>query len=140
MALIDHVYLDAGLTDQFDDATDTLGASAINGGSGDGVFWVGIPATDQMLQAASDPGIDQLVVSIVDDDDQTGVDATDIKLALSAAGLDSATAGASLNLGATILGGSANAVPVYYRWANGTGAGVYTDISLSIVERVAVAV
>lgn len=140
MALIDHVYLDAGLTNQFDDATDTLGASAINTGSGDGVFWVGIPATDTKLQAASDPGIDQIVVSIVDDDALTGVDATDIKLALSSAGLDSATGGTALNLGATILGGSANAVRVNYRWSNGTGAGVYTGISLSITARVAVAI
>lgn len=140
MALIDHVYLDAGLTTQFDDATHTLGASAINGGTGDGVFWVGIPATDTKIQAASDPGIDQIVVSVVDGDDQTGVDATDVKLALSSAGLTGATGGAALNLGATILGGSANAVPVYYRWANDTGAGVYTDISLSIVARVEVAI
>ena len=140
MALVNHVYLDAGLTTQFDDSTDTLGASAINTGSGDGVFWVGLPDDTKKIQADSDPGIDQIVVSIVDADDQTGVDAADIKLSLTSAVLDSATGGASLNLGATILGGAANAVPVYYRWSNNTGSGVYTDISLSIVDRVEVAV
>ena len=33
MALIDHVYKDALLTQQFDDATDTIGAAAVNGAS-----------------------------------------------------------------------------------------------------------
>ena len=51
MALIDHVYNDAGLTDQFDDASDTLGAQAVNGSSGDGVFYVGDPDDTIKIQA-----------------------------------------------------------------------------------------
>ena len=43
---------------------------------------------------------------------------TEIKLALSSIGLDSAVAGAALNLGTQILSGSANAVPVYFRFTN----------------------
>jgi len=43
---------------------------------------------------------------------------TEIKLASTVAGLDSATAGAALSLGTTILGGSANAVEVNVRITN----------------------
>lgn len=136
MATIDHVYLDADLTDQFDDSVDTLGAFALNGSSGDGVFYVGVASATRKIQAASDPGTDQIAVSIADSDAGTGVDAADIKLALSSAGLDAATGGASLNLGATINGGSANAVAVHYRWTNDTGNSTYSDISLSLVARV----
>lgn len=43
---------------------------------------------------------------------------SEIKLALTAAGLDGATAGAALSLGATINGGSGNAVEVNIRYTN----------------------
>lgn len=139
MALVDHVYIDAGLTQQFDTSS-PLTASAINSGSGDGVFWIGDPDDTIKIQADSDPGIDQIVVSIADADGGTGVAASAIKLALTSAGLGSATGGASLNVGATILGGAANAVPVYFRWSNAVGSGTYTDISLEITARREVAV
>ena len=42
----------------------------------------------------------------------------EIKLATSLAGLDSATAGASLNLGTTLLSTSGNAIPVHVRITN----------------------
>ena len=136
MALIDHMYLDAGLTDQFDDSSDTLGAQAVNGSSGDGVFYIGDPDDTIKIQAQSDPGVDPITVSIADSAAGSGVETTHIKLALSSAGLDSATGGASLSAGTTINGGSANAVPIHYRWTNSTGAGVSTEISLSVVARV----
>ena len=138
MALIDHVYNDINLTDQFDDATDTLAAQAINGGSGTGVIYVGTPDTAKKLQAASDPGIDSVTVSIVDATPGGGVEATHIKLAVSEAALSSATGGASLPLGANLTGGTA--YPVWYQWDNSVGAGTYTEISLSIVPRIEVAV
>lgn len=43
---------------------------------------------------------------------------TEIKLALTEAGLNSAVAGAALNLGTQILSGAANAVPVWFRFTN----------------------
>ena len=136
MALIDHIYLDAALTDPFDDASDTLGAQAVNGASGDGVFYLGDPDDTIKLQAASDPGVDPITVSVADSAPGSGVEDTHIKLALTSAGLDGATGGAALNAGSTINGGVANAVPIHYRWSNSTGAGVSTEISLSIVARV----
>ena len=136
MAVIANVFKDPGLTLPFDDATDTLGASAINGSSGDNVFYVGSPTVGIVVQAASTPGIDPIVVSITDATPGVEVDAVDIKLAISSANLDSAIGGASLNLPATINGGAGGAVAVHYRWTNDTGVLTYTDISLDIVDRV----
>lgn len=140
MATIDHVYLDAGLTDQFDDAADTLDAFALNGESGDGVFYVGIPdaaaSPTRKIQDATNPGVDNIVVSIADSAPGSGVEASHIKLALTSAGLDSAVAGDPLNLGATIQSKPANAVPVHYRWTNSTGSGTSTEISLSVSDRI----
>ena len=51
---------------------------------------------------------------------------TEIKLALTAAGLPGATAGAALSLGTTITGGVANAVEVNVRYTNAV-----TDVSVN---------
>ena len=136
MALIEHVYLDPGLSNQFDDATDTLGAGALPGGTGDGVFYVGTPNAANQIQAASEPGIDPIVVSITDATPGADVEVADIKLAESEGALGSAVAGASLSLGATIAGGQPTAKAVWYRWTNNEAGGVYTDINLEIVPRV----
>lgn len=138
MALIDHVWNDNGFADQFDDATDTLGAQATNGGSGTGVFYVGTSDVAKKLQAASNPGIDSIVVSIVDASPGGGVETTHVKLAVSEAALSSATGGASLALGTDLTGGTA--YPVWYQWDNSVGAGTYTEISLEIVPRVEAAI
>lgn len=140
MALIDHVYLDAGLTDQFDDSTDTLDCFAIDGETGDGSFWVGSDDSGIKIQEATDPGVNNLTLTIADSGSGTGVDELDIKLALSQAGLDSAVAGDPLSLGATITGGAGNAVRVWYRWDNSVGSGTYTEISLTLSARVEVVI
>lgn len=135
MAEIPHIYTDAGLTTLFDDSTDMLDAFALNGESGDGVFYVGVPSATRKIEASSDPGIDPLVVSIADASPASGVESTDIKLALSSAGLGSATAGTSLSIGSVISGGAGNAVAVHYRWSNIVGAGTFTEISLGLSAR-----
>jgi hypothetical protein len=135
MAAIPNVYTDAGLTVNFDPASHTIEVSAINGSSGDGVLYFGTPTAGNKIEASSDPGVDPIQISIADSDELTGPDAEDIKLAVTSAGLDTAVGGAALSIGATVLGGSANAVPIYVRWTNGTGAGEYTDISLTITDR-----
>lgn len=141
MAVIPHIYKDAGLTVTFDDASDTLGASAVNGASADGVFYVGIDDDTLAIQAASNPGVDPLTVSIADAAPGSNVETTHMKLAVSQAALDAAVGGDPLNLGASINGGAVNAVPVWYRWTNSVGGGVatYTEITLELVERVEVA-
>lgn len=137
MAALDYIFTDAGLTTNFDPAIHTLGAFAENGGAGDGVFYIGHPTLT--LRAETDPGIDPITISIADSAPGSNVEATHIKLALSQVGLDSATGGASLNAGTVINPGAVNAVPVWYRWDNSIGSGVYTEISLEVVALAAAA-
>lgn len=131
MALIDYVYHDIALTDQFDDSTDFLEAEAANGDDGDGKFYIGTPTSGKKLQASSDPGVDSITVSISDSAPGSDVEATHLKLALTQGGLAGATGGASLGVGVEISYGSPK--EVWYRWANSVGADDYTEISLDIV-------
>lgn len=144
MAIVQHVFTDAGLLTPFDPASLTIDAEAVNGADGDGFFFVGIADADNSpamkIQAASDPGVDPITLSIVDASPGGGVEATHIKLSLTESGLSSAVAGDPLTLATTITGGSANAVKVWFRWANSVGGTTYTEISLSMVARIEVAV
>lgn len=136
MALVDNIYLDAGLTQQFDDASDSLFAAAKLGTSGVGVFYVGTHVVTEKVQAASAPGIDPITVDIFDANVGSGVEAAHYRLATSQAGLAVATPGAQLSLGAEILGGPGGAVPVWYQWDNSSGGGVDTDIGFDLPTRI----
>lgn len=60
---------------------------------------------------------------------------SEVKLALSSVGLDTAVAGAALNLGTSISSGSANAVAIYIRLTNAVttvGASGIPEITLNI--------
>jgi len=131
MAALSYIFSDSALTTPVDDATG-LTAAAVTGDSIDGVFYVGLTDASNQIQAQSDPGVDQITISISDSDGATGAAASEIKLALSNGALGSATGGASLDIGATIAGGSGNAVEVHWRWTNGAGSGDYTDLSLDV--------
>lgn len=121
-------YEDAGLT-----VPQTLGATVVDGaGPTDRIIYFGSPSAGKTLQAKSDPGTDQITVGPADADAGTGAPATAIKLALSAGGLDSATAGAAINVGATLSSGAANRVTLYVRTTQGALAvGSYADLSLT---------
>ena len=98
-----------------------------------GVMYLGSTNAAETLEAESDPGVDDLVLSVVDADALTGAAATAVKLALSSGGLVSATGGAPLNLGVTVLGGVANALPIHYKFEPQTlDAGKYVDLSFLI--------
>lgn len=97
----------------------------------DKTIYFGSTVTGNKAQANSNPGVDQIVLSVIDANNTTGSPATEFKLALSSAALASAVAGASLNLGLTVNSGVANAVPIYTRRNSVLGtAGTYTDLSL----------
>ena len=97
----------------------------------DKTIYLGSVLTGNMIQAVSDPGVDAIVVSIVDANGATGAPVSEFKLALSSGGLTSAVAGDPLTLSHTINSGVANAVPIYTRRDTAiTVAGSYTDITL----------
>lgn len=131
------IYHDAALTQPANGANKLVCPQASDGSTGayDTSVYVGSTDTagSKQLRAASNPGVAQLQIAPVDAAGGSGSPATDIKLSLSAGGLATATGGAALNLGTTILSGVANAVRVYVRVTDSTHAvATNTDISLQI--------
>lgn len=97
----------------------------------DKVVYFGSVASAKTIEATSDPGVDQIAISIVDAASGSGSPATDIKLSLTLGGLASATAGAPLNIGTQVLSGTSNAKSIYIRVLDSTGTvGTNTDLSL----------
>jgi len=67
----------------------------------------------------------------------SGHEASEVTLGLTSAALDTNTAGASLELGATLLSGVSEAVAVHVRVENAvTSVGTSTELQLSITATV----
>lgn len=126
------LYIDAGLTTPlsgnviFEEPVDHSLTPA------DVVLYLGSPDTGKKLQAKSNPGVDQIVVSIADASPGGGHEATEIKLATSEAGLDVAVAGDPLNLGVEILSEVGNAAEIHIRSRDATSTqGTATELSIA---------
>lgn len=111
----------------------TGGATVVDGGSPtDRILYFGSIAAGKTLQAASAPGTDQITISPADASPGSGAETTALKLALSSAGLASATAGAAINIGATLNSGTGGFVVVYVRTTQGALAvGAHPGLSLT---------
>lgn len=136
MAITFGFFHDSALTEPVT-ALNPIATTQIAGGSApaDDIIYFGAPDTGTVAQVAADPGVTEIIVSIVDADAGTGAPASEIKLALSSVGLDSATGGAALTLTTSVDSGVANAVPIHLRRVSAlTTAGVYSDISLTAQE------
>jgi hypothetical protein len=126
------IYTDAALTVEF-----VPPLSAVQNADGstarqDFQFWLGSAASGKTLQADSNPGVDQIALSVVDAAASTGHAATEIKLATSQAGLAGATGGAALNLATAITSGVANAKTFWVGWKDTTGVvGTSTELSIT---------
>lgn len=140
MAVTLGFYNDSGLTSA---AASLAVVQAADGSSAavDRVVYLGSPAAGKKFQANSDPGVDDIVVSVADTTPAGGVAASSVRLALTSGGLDSATPGAALAIDPEILSGAANAVAIHVRVETpATAAGLYTDLSLTtnaVIELVA---
>lgn len=126
MSLTFSFWADAGMT-----VPNAAGATITDGlAPTDRILYFGSPASGKVLQAASAPGTDPVQVIIADANAGTGIAATALKLALTAAGLDSAVAGAPLSIGTTINSGSP--IAIYVRTTQGAlSIGTYADLSLT---------
>lgn len=132
MAQTFFLYNDAALTSQFDPASGDKIQAESDGGSHDRALYLGSTDTTKVLEAASNPGVDQITVTPTDSAPGLDHETTEIKLALTSAGLDTATAGAALDLGLSISGGAANAVPIHIRLTDGTAGVASTELSLVV--------
>lgn len=134
MAVSFKFYHDSGLTSEITSGNPLTATQDTAGvlGAVDKTIYLGSTLAGNKVQANSAPGTDPIVVSISDADAGTGAPATEFKLALTAGGLDTATAGASLTLSTSITSGVANAVPIYTRRDSAlAAAGSYTDLTLT---------
>lgn len=129
MATTFKLYKDSGLTQPFVPGTDYIGP--VRNPPEDFSIYLGSTETLNKVEAASDPGVDQIVASVSDAVASSGLEATDIKLALTPGGLTGATGGASLNLATSISGGVGNAVEVHIRVAFAAG-GLVSDQNVSV--------
>lgn len=134
MAISFKFYHDSALTSEITSGNpltatqDTAGVLA----AVDKIVYLGSTLTGNKVEVNADPGVDPIIVSISDADAGTGAPATEFKLALSSGGLDTATAGAALELSTRIDSGVANAVPIYTRRDSALAvAGSYTDLTLT---------
>jgi len=127
-------YHDSGLTQEITSGNPLTATQDTAGllGAVDKTIYLGSTVTGNKAEVQSDPGVTAISVSIADADAGTGAPASEFKLALSAGGLDTATAGAALTLSTSITSGVANAVPIYTRRDSVLAvAGSYTDVSLT---------
>lgn len=124
-------YADAGLTAPLASLAVLQGEDGSTPAA-DRTVYFGSTASGKTLRANSNPGVDQIAVSIADSATGSGPAASQVKLALSAGGLAGATGGASLNLGTSIASGTGGAVPVYVRVDTpALTPGSYADLSLN---------
>lgn len=123
-------YSDAALTTEIT-APLAFSQSTPSPTASDKVVYLGSVASGKTAEAASDPGVDPILVSIIDSASGSGSPATDVKLALTSGGLATATAGAPLSIGTQITSGSANAKEIHILVLDSTGVvGTNTDLSL----------
>jgi hypothetical protein len=106
---------------------------SINEGTSDFRFYLGGTSASVKLQDASSPGINSMYISIEDTILGSGPEKSWITLSLTQSGLSTAIAGESLNIGSTVLGGTASALPFWVRISNRlSGVSSSTDLFLKI--------
>lgn len=123
-------YADSALTQPIDSG-DPISFLFDAAGSADVQLWFGATIASKKVQDLTAPGSAAISITPTDANAGSGQPASAIKLATSQAGLTAATAGAALEIGATVLSGVGNAFPFWMRVTNAlTAVGVYTDLSL----------
>ena len=132
MALTLQFYTDSGLTTPLSGPLTVTQAADGSTDPVDNVLYLGSTTASRKFQATSSPGVDQITISIADSASGTGHPASEVKLASTLIGLDSATGGAALSLGTEILSGVGNAKAIYIRVDDTTGVvGTSTELSLN---------
>lgn len=128
------LYTDAACTQVFSGVLSTVHYSDHSEGSLDYVFYladVERDPTDNGAYYGKLAGGGNINLTIEDTTPGGGHQATEIKTALTSAGLDSAVAGAALSIGAQPYSGVSNKIEIHVRVTNAvTSAGVSVELSL----------
>lgn len=125
-------YLDANLTTPMTSALQFEQATDGSTGAQTRIVYLGSTANNRMFESEMNPGVDSIILSVVDNQPGVGQEAQNVKLALNPNDLINTAAGAPLALPATILSGVINAIPIYIQVENTQGV-VSVDTSLSLV-------
>lgn len=125
-------YADSALSQPLD-STQVVFDREIGGDPVDRAFYLGNP--DSNLRYEADDGSGLITVGVTDSDPGSGWSATDIRLALSEAGLDSATPGEAVEITGPIQGGLSGAKPVWVRF-EGTSPTPLTADDLGLTTNV----
>lgn len=128
-------YSDAALTQEVATAFQIL--QNVNGNTPDAErvfqFWLGSTFAARKLQRASNPGVDQIILGIVDDDVVNGQPANALKIyqgAAPPADWNQIAGGNQIVLGTELLSGAANAIPIFVRWDDALGVISPTDTAV----------
>lgn len=81
-------------------------------------FFFGSLEASVKIEANSNPGVDNIVISVEDSDPGPNHETTEIKLATTQGGLTAATPGASLTVGTVVNSGDANDFEFWVRVTN----------------------
>lgn len=125
-------YNDSALTSEITGfVTATLNVDGSTGTFTKQVF-LGSTASGKTLQAESNPGVDNISISVVDAAPGTGHPASDVKLATTSGGIAGATPGAALTVGTSVLSGVGNKFEFWIGITDSTGVvGTSTELSLT---------
>jgi hypothetical protein len=130
MAVTFKFYKDSGLTQPFVPGNDYIGP--VTTPPDDSlVLYLGSTDATKKLQATTSPGTNPVQVTIADADIGNDLETTDVTISDSYAGLSTATAGAALDLPATILGGVANKATIYIKVDFAAG-GIASDVNVTL--------
>ena len=94
-------------------------------------LFLGSLGSSLKIEANSNPGVDNITISVADSDPGNNHEATEIKLATTQGGLAAATPGAALTVGTEVLSGAANDFEFWMRVTNAV-ATVETITELSV--------
>jgi hypothetical protein len=120
-------YTDAALT------TPVVSNVQFGEGTTTTTIYVGSTDATKKLQSATSPGVNPVEVTIVDSTPGSGPEDDWVTLALTLPELSTNNPGDPLELGTTVYGGVANAVPVYVKVVNSlSGATSSTQLSLQL--------
>lgn len=95
-------------------------------------YFLGSLDADRIIEANSNPGVDNIIISVADTTPASGHETTEILLATTQLGLDSATPGASLTVGTSVSSGAANDFEFWVRVVNAVSTvGLATELSFA---------
>ncbi len=145
------LYTDSACTSEFGGTLSFVHRTDLSDNPSDSVLYFAEvdedPGDNQILEKveSSNPGINYITVAIVDAAPGSGHEADEISLAKTSAGLDTAIAGASLDLGQDdagigvirLLSGVSKAQPIHIRVSNAvTTPGTSTELSVEVVDTI----